>query len=104
MPRQFEVRRMTGLRPDSAVELAVVMQDDTLSHLTTRVVAPLVPVFRDVEIERSTPIVEINGRRYAVAMHLLTTVPVRQLGAMIGSLQHDDRKLMNALDMVFSGI
>ena len=104
MPRLFEVRRVVGLRAESPVDLAVVVQDDTLSHLSTRVLAPLVPAFRDATIDRSAPLVEIDGLRYAVAMHLLTTVPVRNLGALVGSLQDDERTLKNAIDMVFAGI
>jgi toxin CcdB len=102
--RQFDVCRVTGLRAESPVDLAVVMQDDTLSHLATRVVAPLVPVGNGFVVDRTTPRVEIDGVRYAVAVHLLMTIPARNLGTRVASLEDHDRALKGAIDMVFFGV
>jgi len=78
---QFDVCRVGGLRADSPVDLAVVIQDDTLSSLSTRLVAPLVPAPNEMVADRMTPTVELDGVRYAVATHLLMAIPVRSLGA-----------------------
>jgi hypothetical protein len=102
--RQFSVYRVKGLKADSAVDLAVVLQEDTLSHLSTRIVAPLVPIPKGFEVERMTPAVDIDGVRYMVAMHLLTTVPIRSLGTLVASLADQDRELKNAIDAVFFGV
>jgi toxin CcdB len=102
--RQFDVCRVTGLRAESPVDLAIVMQDDTLSHLTTRVVAPLVPVGRGFAVDRTTPMVEVEGVQYAVAVHLLMTIPTRNLGALVANLEDHDRALKGAIDMVFFGV
>ena len=102
--RQFDVCRVVGLRAGSAVDLAVVLQDDTLAHLATRIVAPLIAVEGDFDVERTTPVVEIDATRYIVAMHLLTTVPVRNLGNLTTSLKDREREIKNALDMVFFGV
>ena len=80
------------------------MQDDTLSHLATRVVAPLVPVANGFVVDRTTPRVEIEGVRYAVAVHLLMTIPARNLGTRVASLEDHDRTLKGAIDMVFFGV
>ena len=41
-PSRYDVCPVVGLRAGSAVDLAVVLQDDQLSDLATRVVAPLI--------------------------------------------------------------
>jgi toxin CcdB len=102
--KQFDVCHITGLRAGSVVDLAVVLQDDALSHLSTRVVAPLVPASEIVDVDRATPLVELDGDRYAVAMHLIMTIPVRSLGTLVGTLARDERALKNAIDTVFFGV
>jgi hypothetical protein len=103
--RQFDVCRVGGLRAESPVDLAIVMQDDTLSHLSTRIVAPLIPTAKDMVADRATPIVELDGVPYAVAAHLLMTVPARNLGIPIASLKKDhESHLKSAIDMVFFGV
>jgi len=94
---------VVGLRSGSAVDLAVVLQDDQLADLATRVVAPPLDI-QDQDVDRATVAVHIEGVRYVVAMHLLTTVPTRNLGRPIASLNDDERALKNALDLVFFGI
>jgi hypothetical protein len=46
----------------------------------------------------------IEGVRYIVAMHLLTTVPTRNLGRAIASLKEHERAIRNAIDLVFFGV
>lgn len=103
-PKQFDVCRVLGLRAGSPVELAVVMQDDALSHLATRIVAPLVPVDPGLTVDRVTPTVAVEGVQYAVAVHLLMTIPVRNLGARVASIEGNERVLKAAIDMVFFGV
>ncbi len=101
---QFEVYRVTGLRGGSAVDLAVVLQEDALSHLSTRVVAPLIDIGEDAVAERMTPVVEIGGHRYLVATHLLTTIPARNLNTLVASLANHERAIKNSIDTVFFGV
>lgn len=85
------------------MDLAVVMQDDQLSDLATRVVAPLIAI-HDHDVDRTTVAVHVEGVRYLVAVHLLTTVPTRNLGRAITNLEAHERALKNAIDLVFFGI
>jgi hypothetical protein len=48
--------------------------------------------------------VHVEGVRYVVAMHLVTTVPTRNLGRPIASLKDHERAIKNAIDLVFFGI
>ena len=102
--RQFDVCRVVGLRSGSAVDLAVVVQDETLSHLSTRVVAPLIPVDNDFVVERATPVAEIDGVRYLMATYLMTTIPLRNLGNIVASFKDREREIKNAIDLVFFGV
>ena len=85
------------------MDLAVVLQDDQLYDLATRIVAPMIPVHQH-DVERATLPVYVGGVRYIVAMHLLTTVPARNLGPPIANLETHERALKNAIDLVFFGI
>ena len=85
------------------MDLAVVLQDDQLSDLATRVVAPLIAI-RDHDVDRATIAVQVEDIRYIVAVHLLTTVPTRNLGRPIANLGSHERALKNAIDLVFFGI
>ena len=85
------------------MDLAVVLQDNQLSDLATRIVAPLIEI-SDHDVDRATVAVHVEGVRYVVAMHLLTTVPIRNLGRPIANLGSHERALKNALDLVFFGI
>jgi toxin CcdB len=102
--RQFEVYRVIGLRSGSAVDLAIVLQDDTLSHLSTRVVAPLIPVEDDMDADRATPAVDVVDGRYIVAVHLVTTVPTRNLGNFVVTIDDRERHIKNAIDFLFFGV
>ncbi len=102
-PSQYDVCPVIGLRAGSAVDLAVVLRDDQLADLATRVVAPLVAI-QGHDIDRATVALELDGVRYLVAIHLLTTVPVRNLDRAIANLRGHERALKNALDLVFFGI
>jgi toxin CcdB len=94
---------VVGLRAGSAVDLAVVLQDDQLADLATRVVAPMIAI-QDHDVERATVAVHVEGIRYVVALHLLTTVPTRNLGRPIANLREYEHAIKNAVDMVFFGI
>jgi hypothetical protein len=104
MARQFDVCHVAEANGRSRSRLAVVLQHDSLSELSTRVVAPLVVVGARYRINRATPAVELNGTRYLVATHLLATVPRQSLGEPIVNLRKKEHTLKNALDAVFFGI
>lgn len=104
MSRQYDVCRVVGLRAEGPVDLAVILQDDTMSDFATLVIAPLVPVAERFHVQRTTPVVDIDGIGYMVAVHLLTTVPRRNLGQVVANLAGHERQLKGALDAVFFGV
>jgi hypothetical protein len=104
VPRQYDVCRITGLRAEGPVDLAVILQDETLSDLATRITAPLVPVAEHYRVDRATPVVELDGVHYVVAMHVLTTILLRNLGQVMSNLGEQERQLKDAIDAVFLGV
>jgi len=100
--RQFDICRITGSR--GSVDLAIVLQDDILSRLATRIVAPVVKVGEDFAVDGTTPTIELDGTRHMIAIHLLSPVPVRSLTAVIAHAGHLEREIKNAIDMVFFGV
>lgn len=96
---QFDVHRLPG---DSFV---VDCQSDSLSHLTTRVVAPLMPCAgAPAPTTRLHPVILFKGEPFLLATHLLTALPTRDLGRTIASLTAEEYVIKNALDMLLSGV
>ena len=102
--RRYDVCRIVGLRAEGPVDLAVILQDETLSDLATRIVAPLVPAGERLRVERTTPLVELDGVEYLIAVHLLSPIPRRSLGQVVANLESHERQLKAAIDAVFIGV
>jgi hypothetical protein len=102
--RRYDVCRIVGLRAEGPVDLAVILQDETLSDLATRIVAPLVPAGERFRVERATPVVELDGVKYLIAMHLLAPVPRRNLGQVVANIESLERQLKAAIDALFFGV
>ncbi|MBS0502782.1 MAG: CcdB family protein [Proteobacteria bacterium] len=80
-------------------------QANTLGHLSTRVVAPLLPRNQVPSgLSRLHPVLTVEGRQLVLATHLLTALPTRELGMRIGSLAESQDEIMAALDMLLTGI
>jgi toxin CcdB len=85
--------------------LLVDCQSDTLSDLTTRVVAPLFPSERvPSDLKRLHPIIEIDGTKLVLAAHLLTAMPVKALGPVQGSVAEHEYQIIAALDFLLTGV
>lgn len=81
------------------------MQSDVLSHLRTRLVAPLVPEGgSEVAITVLEPVLELDGARMVLLATEMMTVPAKALkGPPIARFLDEDYAIRRALDMLFSG-
>jgi toxin CcdB len=81
------------------------MQSDVLSHLKTRLVAPLVPEGRhDIAMMVLEPVFELDGTRMILLVSEMVTVPARELtGPPVARFVDEDCVIRRALDMLFSG-
>lgn len=80
-------------------------QAQLLSHLDTRLVAPLLPPAQAPKpAGRLNPAFEIGGEPYMMATQYAGAVEVRELGPKVASLAGHDREIMNALDILLTGV
>lgn len=99
MPAQFDVYRMQG------GGLVVVLQNDLLDQLQTRVVAPLVPAKAVERVMHSlNPTVTLGDEAYLVMPQLAATLALTEMGEKVGSraMMHD--RIVRAVDGLLSGI
>ncbi|MBA3666876.1 MAG: CcdB family protein [Sphingomonas sp.] len=92
-----------SLRDNGA--LVVICQADALGSLETCFVIPLMPrADTRWSMPRLAPVVAIGNDEYVLAIPLAAAVPQTMLGPIVGSLAHEDLTILNAFDMLVSGI
>lgn len=95
---QFDVHRLGG-------GLVVDCQSDLLGHLNTRIVVPLIP--RDeapVPARRFNPIFPIEGTDHVMDTQFASAVERRQLGEIVTSLTDRSFEIVDAFDLLLSGV
>lgn len=86
-------------------EYVVDVQADLLSHLSTRVVVPLVPLskFGNIAAELN-PVFPIEGRDHVLVPQAIATVPRQELKSRVGTLSPHHDAILRAVDVLLSGI
>lgn len=84
--------------------LLLDVQTDLLSGMTTRMVAPLLPVEQAPEpLRRLNPVFVINETRHVMLTQAMAAVPVSLLTKPLDNLSARSDDITNALDMLFQG-
>ena len=100
---QFDVHRNTGKHKDT-IPFVVVVQSAQFDGYRRRVVVPLVraTAIGKVSFAAFNPTFKIRGT--AVVLHPLeiVSVPLDQLGEVVGSLSGESRLIVGALDELFT--
>jgi toxin CcdB len=79
-------------------------QADLLSDLNTRLVVPLLPVSETPKpAARLNPIFHVDGKRMVMVTQFAASVPVRELGQVVQSLDAESDAINAALDMLIVG-
>lgn len=100
---QFDVHENPSGDPD--VPYLLDIQSDLLSELAVRVVVPLVPLAAyGPPLERLTPVFEIQGGPHVMATLDMGGTLVRDLGPAVQSLAHAHGAIIDAIDMLVTGI
>jgi len=95
---QFDVHRL-------GEGLVVDCQSDLLSHIASRLVAPLIPRSKaPTPVRRLNPVFTINGADYVMVTQSAGAVPTRQLDAVVASLAEQSFEITDALDVLISGV
>ena len=96
---RLDVRRLTQVR---GVALVVEMQAELLDDIKTVIVAPLVPVRQLPPIVEVNPVLEFDGKRMALRLEQLISIPRSRLGATVGNVLTHEYHIMRALDRLLS--
>lgn len=79
-------------------------QANLLNNLKTRFVVPLTPVSSaPPAARRLNPLFDIDGEPHAMVTQFAASIPVKELGEKVCSLEEHDMAIMNALDMLITG-
>ena len=86
-------------------QLVLDMQSDVLSHLKTRLFAPLAPESAGAKaMTILEPVLELEGERLVVLTTEMVTIPASLIaGPPVARFTESDRTIRRALDMLFSG-
>ncbi|MDZ3830609.1 MAG: CcdB family protein [Sphingopyxis sp.] len=96
---QFDVWRT----PDG--DLVVDCQSDLLHHLDTRFVAPLLPADQfEVVARRLNPLFTVEGVEHVMYTQFAAAVPAHQLDDFVVSLGDRGFVIIDALDVLFTGV
>lgn len=96
---RFDVHRAVG-GPGYLLDV----QADVLRHLTTRVVVPLLPLdMAPSPAKRLNLTFTIRGGSYMMTTQFMATVPLRELGEVVASLESHHFEIVQALDFLFGG-
>ena len=84
--------------------LVVVCQADLLDVLSTRFVAPLMPLDQAPRpATRLNPIFDFHGKTHVLVTQFAASVESRELGTIVGTLAAFDTKIIDAFDMLLTG-
>ncbi len=79
-------------------------QNDYLSHLTTRFVIPLIPVGKNPPAAtRLNPVLSVDGMTFVLSPNLAATVPLKQMGIRIASVDGEHDAIRAAIDQLVTG-
>lgn len=86
-------------------ELLLDCQANILSHLNSRLMVPLLQADKAPEpAGRLNPVFEISGKSYVMATQYAAAITLREVGPIVASLADKDREIMNALDILLTGV
>lgn len=97
---QFDVRE-----GPAGSGLLLDCQADLLSHLNTRLVVPLMlPPEAPVPAGRLNPSFRLADATYVMVTQFAGAIEASKLGPVVATLADHDREIMNALDVLLTGV
>lgn len=97
---QFDVYRNPG-----GAGFLLDIQSDLLDQLSTRVVAPLLPLAQFAKpASRLNPVFDIAGQRVVMVTQFMAAVPLSELKQRTGKLANRHHEVVAAVDVLLSGI
>jgi toxin CcdB len=104
VPSQLDVFRNPDPASATTHPYLIVLQSDVLSDLNTRIVAPLVSPRKIPLFEKLMPLVQVERRQYVIDVMNLGVIPVRELAAYVTNLASEYERMVQAVDLLFTGV
>jgi toxin CcdB len=102
---QFTLYKNENQTSNTVYPFFIDIQHELLADLNTRVVIPLSPFeMVDENLERLTPVIQLNQTDYVLMTHLLTSISKKQLSESVISVEGYRNVILSAVDMLVSGI
>jgi toxin CcdB len=103
---QFDVYRNSNPASRTRIPYLLDVQSGLLDPIATRVVVPLCKpeVLSGKPAQRLNPAFEIEGRKLYLLTPELAGVPRKALGEPVSNLSAERHAIIDALDLVFTGI
>ena len=99
------MRRFDYFHDEDGKGYLLNVQSEMLVGLNTAAVVPLVPAKTvRTPIRNLNPVFQIDGKDYLMRTQFLGAVPKSMLKNSAGSLSQMYSEIMNALDMLFTGV
>ena len=100
---QFDVHRNTGRHKDT-IPFVVVVQSSQFDSYGRRVVVPLVrsSAVGKISYAAFNPTFRIRGTSVVLHPLEIVSVPVDQLGELVGSLSNESQSIVGALDVLLT--
>ncbi len=103
---QFMLYRNEDSSSNDTYPYFIDIQNILLSDLNSRIVIPLSPhsVLNNSDVKKLCPVIEIDGCNFVLLTHQMTSVPKSILKSEVISLENQRYKILDAVDMLTSGI
>lgn len=104
--RQFDVYENPSSKARDTVPLLAVIQHDRASETASVVVVGLAPLAKTGAMTKSRlyPVLRIAGADYVLLTPNMAAIPRKQLEKKIATVEQDDRRIIGAIDMLFTGV
>lgn len=103
---QFTLYENQNKNSKEAYPYFVDVQSSLLDDLNSRLVIPLSPQknLNNINVKKLCPTFEIDSNIYVLLTHQMTSIPISALKKEIGSLENHRYDIMNAIDLLLTGI
>ena len=103
---QFTLYKNQDRRSKNTYPYFVDVQNSLFSELNSRLVIPFArhESLNKTEVERLCPVISILGKDYVLLTHQMTSVPVSILSQEEMSLEDQRYEILDAIDMLITGI
>jgi toxin CcdB len=103
---QFSLYKNQDKRTKDSYPYFVDVQNSLLSDLNSRLVIPFTghQALNKTDVERLCPVIPIQGEKFVLLTHQMTSVPVAILSEEAMTLEDYRFEILDAIDMLITGI